>query len=185
MIPADILSLIPPQPMGYSRGREYFEPYTGTIFDPMAAAESAIDHTLGLMLHPERMARMVNQEAQGDLQSLHLDRFVEALWKTMDDAHTPAERVIKRTVHKRLLLDLLRLAGDDQVAPQVAGAARYQIDAFERGFEKRLADWPEREERARLSDMLGEIRKFKEAPSDYQMPEAPRLPDGSPIGCGQ
>jgi hypothetical protein len=48
-----------------------------------------------------------------------------------------------------------------------------------------LADWPERAERAHLSYMLGEIRKFKEAPSGYQLPEAPRLPDGSPIGCGQ
>jgi hypothetical protein len=184
VIPADILNLIPPQPVGYSRGREYFEPYTGTVFDPMAAAESAIDHTLSLMLHPQRLARMVNQEAQGDLQSIHLDRFVEALWKTMDDAYTPAERAITRVGQKRLILHLLRLAGDDQVAPQVAGAARYQVDAFERGFGKRLADRPEREEQAHLSYMLGEIKKFKAAPSAYHLPKASRLPDGSPIGCG-
>lgn len=185
IIPAEILGLIPPQPMGYSRGREYFEPYTGTVFDPMAAAASAIDYTLGLMLHPQRLARMVNQEAQGDLQSIHLDRFVEALWKTMDDAYTSSERAISRVGQKRLMLHLLRLAGDDQVAPQVAGAARYQVDAFERGFEKQLSDRPEREERAHLSYMLGEIQKFREAPSAYQLPKAPRLPDGSPIGCGQ
>lgn len=185
IIPVDILDLLPPQPMGYNRGREFFEPYTGTVFDPMAAAESAIDHTLKLMLHPQRLARMMNQEAQGELQSIHLDRFVEALWKTMDDAYTPSERAITRIGHKRLILHLLRLAGDDEVAPQVAGAARYQVNAFERGFEKRLADRPDRQDQAHLSYMLGEIRKFKEAPSAYQLPEAPRLPDGSPIGCGQ
>ncbi|MEQ8702589.1 MAG: zinc-dependent metalloprotease [Phaeodactylibacter sp.] len=185
LIPADLLNLLPPQPMGYSRGREYFEPHTGTIFDPTAAAAAAIDHTLTLMLHPQRLARVANQEAQGVLQTIHLDRFVEALWKTMDDANTPAERSIARVGQKRLILHLLRLAGDSKVAPQVAGAAGYQIDTFEQGFKKQLTGQPDRQERAHLSYMLGEIRKFKTAPGAYQLPDAPRLPDGSPIGCGR
>jgi hypothetical protein len=185
LIPSGVLKLLPPQPIGYSRGREYFEPYTGTVFDPAAAAEAAIDHTLRLMLHPQRLARIANQGAQGDLQSIHLDRFVEALWKTMDEAYTPAEQAVSRIGQKRLILHLLNLAGDEKVAPQVAGAALYQINAFEAGFEKRLAGSPDREERGHLSYMLGEIQKFRKAPGSYQLPDAPRLPDGSPIGCGR
>ncbi len=184
IIPDRILELLPPPPIGYGRGREFFSPYTGTVFDPTAAAEAAIDHTLSLMLHPQRLARVANQEATGHLRSIHLDRFVEALWKTMDEAYMPKAQAITRIGHKRLILHLLRLAGDQEVHPQVAGEALAQIHSFERGFERRLEGERDRIERAHLSYMLGEISRFKADPNQYKMPEPPRLPDGAPIGCG-
>lgn len=184
IIPDRVLELLPPQPIGYGRGREFFSPYTGTVFDPLAAAEAAIDHTLSLMLHPERLARVANQEAMGHLRSIHMDRLVEALWKTMDEAYTPKTQAITRIGHKRLILHLLRLAGDQEVQPQVAGEALAQIHSFERSFKRRLEGQRDRIERAHLSYMLGEINRFKTDPGQYEMPDPPRLPDGAPIGCG-
>ena len=51
-VPDEVLALIPPQPLGYTRNRELFDSRTVDVFDPWAAAEASIDHTLGLMLEP-------------------------------------------------------------------------------------------------------------------------------------
>ncbi|NRA50458.1 MAG: zinc-dependent metalloprotease, partial [Phaeodactylibacter sp.] len=184
VIPKHVLELFPPQPMGYGRGREYFESNTGVVFDPLAAAEAAIDHTLSLVLHPERLARIANQEAQGNLETLHFDYMIKALWGAMDAVDDAAERSVGQAGQKRLILHLLRLAGDKNVAPQIAGAARNQINLYENIAETNLAEWPERSERAHLSYILGEIQHFKADPGAYKLPESPRVPDGSPIGCG-
>ncbi len=184
-LPPRILSLLPPQPTGYGRGREYFTPYTGTTFDPIAAAEASIDHTLQLLFHPQRLARLVVQRTNGNW-SLSLDRLVEAAWKTLDDAQSPLEEEIGRAGQKLVMRHLLRLASDEQVMPQVAGEALRNINGFQKSFERRLEERRDmsREQQAHLSYMLQEIEQFKTDPAHYQLPPAPDIPDGSPIGCG-
>src|SRR5205085_1658298 len=62
-IPARVTALLPPRPPGYPRDRETFGSHTGLVFDPQAAAESWIDMELGLLLNPERLARVVAQNS--------------------------------------------------------------------------------------------------------------------------
>lgn len=57
-IPERILSLLPPRAFGYPGTREQFPGRTGLTFDPVAAAESAANHTIGLLFHPERAGRL-------------------------------------------------------------------------------------------------------------------------------
>ncbi|NJK84412.1 MAG: DUF5117 domain-containing protein, partial [Saprospiraceae bacterium] len=64
VLPENIIQLLPPQPPGYSRDRELFKIYTGNTFDPLAAAESAANHTLSMLLNKERLARVVEQHAR-------------------------------------------------------------------------------------------------------------------------
>ncbi|MDX1409959.1 MAG: zinc-dependent metalloprotease, partial [Saprospiraceae bacterium] len=59
----DMIKDIPPQPMGYRRHRELFKTWTSPVFDPMAAAEGSVNHTLSFMLHPQRLARIRNVAA--------------------------------------------------------------------------------------------------------------------------
>ncbi|MFV3254995.1 zinc-dependent metalloprotease, partial [Klebsiella pneumoniae] len=63
-IPERVIALIPPQPSGYRRDRELFKVNTGLTFDPIAAAESSVEHTLDLLLHPQRLARLVEHSAR-------------------------------------------------------------------------------------------------------------------------
>ncbi|MFO0363176.1 MAG: zinc-dependent metalloprotease [Acidobacteriota bacterium] len=57
-IPERILRLLPPRAFGYEATREQFASRTGLTFDPVAAAESAANHTVGLLLHPDRAGRL-------------------------------------------------------------------------------------------------------------------------------
>ncbi|MDQ2841465.1 MAG: zinc-dependent metalloprotease [Acidobacteriota bacterium] len=63
-IPARILDLIPPRPPGYRRTRETFPNRTGVTFDPVAGEEAAADLTVGLLLNPQRAARLEEYHAR-------------------------------------------------------------------------------------------------------------------------
>ena len=58
-LPESILTLLPPVPPGYPRTKESFPSHTGPTFDPVAAAESAADLTLKVLLDPERASRII------------------------------------------------------------------------------------------------------------------------------
>lgn len=96
IILVEIFGLIFLQLMGYSWGREYFEFYIGIVFDFMVVVVFVIDYIFGLMLYLQWFVWMVNQEVQGDLQSIYFDCFVEVLWKMMDDVYILLECVILR-----------------------------------------------------------------------------------------
>jgi len=61
-IPKEKLSLFPPRAFGYGRTRESINGKTGVSFDALSAAETAADMTLGLLLHPERASRLIQQK---------------------------------------------------------------------------------------------------------------------------
>ena len=62
-IPKDKLNLFPPRALGYSRSRESFKSKAGVAFDPFAAVETSANMTLNLLLHPERVVRLVQHQA--------------------------------------------------------------------------------------------------------------------------
>ena len=64
-IPKEIVQLIPPKPIGYSKGRESFKGKTGPVFDPFSAAGSSANATLAFLLHPQRASRLIQQNALG------------------------------------------------------------------------------------------------------------------------
>ena len=57
-LPESLLEMLPPVPPGYPRTRESFPSHTGLTFDPIAAAESAADLTLTVLLDPARASRL-------------------------------------------------------------------------------------------------------------------------------
>ena len=61
----EIVNSIPPRPMGYNRHRETFPSRAGLAFDALAPAEVAANHTLRLILQPDRAARLIEQHAAG------------------------------------------------------------------------------------------------------------------------
>ena len=58
-LPESMLSFLPPVPPGYPRTLESFPSHTGLTFDPIAAAESAADLTLNVLLDPARASRLI------------------------------------------------------------------------------------------------------------------------------
>jgi len=61
----ELVALIPPRPPGSGSSRELFPRETGYLFDPIAAASTAVDLTLKVLLDPTRAARL-NRQAMLD-----------------------------------------------------------------------------------------------------------------------
>ncbi len=181
-IPERILALIPPQPPGYQRDRELFKIHTGVTFDPLGAAESSIEHTLDMLLHPQRLSRMVEQGAR-DPQRLQLSQMLRQIRQAISSAQAnlPEFQVeLMRVAEKAYLHKLLVLAADRNTSQQVAAEALQQIERFNNG----VILGPNLNARnAHFAYLDNEIRLFKQDPSVYKAPAAPDLPDGAPIGC--
>ncbi|MGC9342151.1 MAG: zinc-dependent metalloprotease, partial [Bacteroidales bacterium] len=63
MIPEEKLDLFPPRAYGFERTRESFKSKTGITFDALAPVAASANFTLGLLLHSERMNRLVIQHS--------------------------------------------------------------------------------------------------------------------------
>ncbi len=94
-LPETLLRLLPPVPPGYPRTRESFAAFTGLVFDPVAAAQSAADLTLALLLQPQRASRLVEYHAR-DAANPGLDEVLasvlKATWQAPRFSGLAAER---------------------------------------------------------------------------------------------
>jgi hypothetical protein len=180
-LPEEIIKLIPPRPPGYERDRESFESHTGVTFDPIAAAESWIDHTLSLLLNLQRLSRIVEQGARGK-SDLTVREVFDAVLKTAVVAkeRSAYEKELGRAVEKLALHHLLRLAINPDAQQQVAAAALAKIDDVEKGVKTRPAADPA--DAAHNRYLAFQIERFRDNPKDLQFPKTPKLPAGPPIG---
>jgi hypothetical protein len=180
-MPRTVLSLIPPRPFTYGTHRELFGRYTGMTFDAVSPAVSAADLTIGLILNPERAARLVEQNAMDrSLPGLQwtLDRLMDA---TFDRNHgDPYLAEIDRGIEYALVRRLMTLAAEAPM-PQVRALAQQQLLRIRAQFpEGGIPSNPAGAHRALLA---GEIGRFLERPyvPDQRAP-LPDLPPGQPIG---
>jgi hypothetical protein len=176
----DIIRLIAPRPPEYQRGAETFSSRADPVFDPLVAAEAAASHSIGLILHPARAARLVQFHARDDqYPSLEatIDQLLEATWKSSRESGFHSE--VGRTVDHVVLYHLMRLAANTDAAPQVRAVA-----------ESKLADllaWLDRNQRgntaqrAHLSYASSTISRFLENPAQFELSPLAPMPDGPPI----
>jgi hypothetical protein len=118
-LPEQIVSMIPPPAYRYDEG-EAFPGHTGLLFDPLAAAGAAASFSVGEVLHPERMARLVVYGSMGDYPDLEevTDRLIEATW----DQPAPDREYGQRVLHviQRAVADqLMRQAASDENPAEV------------------------------------------------------------------
>lgn len=184
-IPERVIALIPPQASGYRRDRELFKIYTGLTFDPIAAAESSVEHTLDLLLHPQRLARLVEHSAR-DSKRLHVNDLFEQLFAHVQKTSgaTAYLQELNRVVEKSLVHHLLNLAGDKEINQQVGAHALMMVRKLEEGLTSRAAA-ADANQRAHYEYLREQIKAFRGNPEAFKVPAGPVLPDGAPIGCGE
>jgi hypothetical protein len=78
-LPDTLLYLIPPRPAGYAMTSELFSKRTGLSFDALSPAEAAADFVFSLLLHPERLNRITQQ--QFTMQGLTLEEMLQQIRK--------------------------------------------------------------------------------------------------------
>lgn len=174
-----LLARLPPRPLGYERHRELFPRDTGITFDALSPAASASQLTIGLLLNPERAARLVEQQVLdpslpgfGDV----LDALDDAVFRGKTaNAYEQQIRYTQQTIFAQQLIALAAGAG----MPQVRAYAGLRLAMLR----ERLAgagggSQSERAQRHLLLDMIA--RHERRTPAD-KADAVPAIPPGAPL----
>ncbi len=175
-IPKEKLSLFPPRAIGYRMTRESFKGRTGVSFDALSAAETAVDMTLGLLLHPERASRLIQQKSIDNDQLGLTEVLKETVRGSLDLVHKDLYwNEVQSTINYRVLYHIMNLAAHQNAHPQVNAIA---IQALKDVKTSLLGNGKS----AVKVDMVRRIDEFLKKPSTFEVISASKIPDGSPIG---
>ncbi len=185
-IPKEVLAKIPPKPLGYRRDRENFASRTGLTFDPLSAAEASADLTIALLLHPQRVSRILGNHAvdprQPELEVL-IDKLIFNSWQTIYDEPYLGE--IQRVTDYLVLHHLMQLASDRSASMQARAIASLKIDELDLWLKGQLEYTGDVPLLAHYALALKQISHFKEHPEEYEYETPLDPPPGQPIGdCG-
>ena len=176
-LPPPVLDAIPP-PAYRSTGGETFDGNTGLTFDALAVVATGARVSVEALLHPERMARLVEfgsrDRAYPGLDDV-VAKLVEATWRR----RTPADAYraeVKATID-RVVLDTM-----------VAEASRPENTASVRAYLTAaildLSGWLDSLDTLTPHQRLAllDIQRWEQRPSEYVPARVPDVPPGSPIG---
>ncbi|WP_297693423.1 zinc-dependent metalloprotease [uncultured Eudoraea sp.] len=175
-IPEEKLSLFPPRAIGYPRTRESFKGRTGVSFDALSAPETASDMTLGLLLHPERASRLIQQKSL-DNQQIGLDYVLSQLVQNTiaKDLRDPYFNEVQKSINYRVLYHIMNLAAHKGVHPQVNAIANSQLKSIKSTLQAGKNNFD-------AMEMIRRVDYFYSEPAEFKVIVAPKIPDGSPIG---
>jgi uncharacterized protein DUF4953/uncharacterized protein DUF5117 len=182
-LPEPLASLIPPRPPEYPRGREHFKIRTAPVFDALAPAEAAAQHTLQFLFSPERAARLIEQHARTpDSPGLVelLDAVIAATWKARREPGLRGE--IGRVVDQVVLHDLIALSQSPAASAQSRAIASLELAALRTWATAAAARTADVAERAHLAYAAQQIAELEREPHRIEAPPA-EPPDGPPIGA--
>jgi hypothetical protein len=178
-LPERVLQLIPPRPPAYPRNRETFAFHTGLTFDPLAAAESAANLTVGLILNPDRASRLIQNHArdeqQPDLLAV-INALIEATWNA--PARKGLEAETQRVVQNVVLYHLMGLAADEDAASQVRAIAFDRLKSLRASLP--VSAVPATRAHNAYARLL--IERFERDPKQVTVRRPVEPPPGQPIG---
>jgi hypothetical protein len=179
----DFASLLPPTPPGYPRTQESFPSHTGLTFDPVAAAESAADLTLTVLLDPARASRLIeyHMRVPGSLRCAACWRLCRRRWRSGRRAGTRCRPRWSGRWSFAALEAMLALAVNPEASSQARAIARSHIADVLKQLTRRLrsTDTAEAIHRAAL---IERIEEFERDPAKFVPAPAVEAPPGMPIG---
>ena len=170
---------------GNGAGAEHFPGQSGPVFDLLAAADTATTQTLGALLHPSRISRVIEMERR-DEDALSYEELLLNIEKTVfGKAATPRQGDILRREQVRYVSILIDLASGDRASPEMAARTNAYLAALRERATAKLRRADARDVAAR-TDIARRIRAHLERPSVPAIPAAGGMdvPPGSPIGAG-
>jgi len=202
-----VLNLLTPSLASFAvsdSGREVFASDTGAVFDLLGAADSAASITLGALLHPVRLARIVEIRRRNP-SALAMQDILSAIETEIFAARqSTRQAAIARRVQTRFVSILINSAagagasGEAQAASLLVAASggdtaspavQWRIDAYLRALRNRLAPGlleGQTDDRAHGEWLIARINAHLNRPAPARIPSAgkPTVPPGSPIGSG-
>ena len=176
-VPEKIVQMIPPQ-IYRAPSYELFEKRTGLTFDPFATVAAGADFTVKAVLHPERMARLVEYGSRGtEYPGLGevVDRLLAVTWGEPQESD-PYRMEVQNTI-ERVVLDELMSQAAGHPMPQVRAVLTEKLLALA----SRLEGTPSPSAHQKLA--LSDIRRWQNRPEGASpRGKTPAVPPGSPIG---
>jgi len=180
-IPKETLKLFPPRAMGYGRSRESFKSKAGVAFDPFGAVETSSNMTLSLLLHPQRVTRLVQHKAMDRSQLGLVEVLDEVIANSFKKSHKDAYyQELQNVVNTQVLNQLFYLSSHDGMYVQVNAIVNAKIDEIASLLSASKTKKGVQE--IYNQEVLKRIANFKKNPKKFQKPSVPKIPDGSPIG---
>lgn len=141
-LPNNLLALIPPKIFGDANGRESFNGRYGLAFDPLSAAEASANHTLKLILHPQRLNRISGQQQLGNV----VDAVLTA---TIKQKLTGADLLVQQRVAHVAFYQLMQSLNAKELAPEarallhskLVDTAVWLAKQKDADHQKLLSDW--------------------------------------------
>ena len=175
-LPEAVVAMIPPAAFRYEEG-EVFAGHTELLFDPLGAAEAAADFTVGEILHPQRMARLVVYGGMGDYPNLEevADRLIDATWGAAaegDEFRLRVQHAIQRAVADRMM----QQASSAGTMTEARAVLSDRLDRLAGRLEALAAPSPHQHL------VAADIRRWQERIENTTPGPSLQLPPGDPIG---
>lgn len=177
-LPARIIQMIPPPADRHEEG-EGFGRRTEQLFDPLSAAEASAALTIGEILHPQRMARLVTFGSLGDYPTLDdvVDRLLAATWDApaaTDKYRTQVLRAVQRVTIDEMMVQASR----SENSAEVRAVLTHRLNTLANRLEAQATRTPHEMSSA------ADIRRWEKRPERTIPGPALKLPPGDPIGGG-
>ncbi len=181
-LPKQLLNTLYPRPIGYYDNRELLNGKTGVAFDAIGAAEQASAMVFELVMHTQRLNRLVEYHARDSknpgLQET-MDIFKNVLFnqKVENDYHV----AIQLTTQSVFVHQLMKTIQNGSLS----ALARAELMSVLKDISAQLTKSNYRDSDLQKSHnqlLLNQIKLFMEEPKEYEVPPIPSLPPGSPIG---
>ena len=172
----DLVTMIPPPAYRYSEGEE-FPGYTQQIFDPLAAAAAAATFTVGEILNPDRMARLVVFGSMGDYPDLQevTDGLIESTWGASETGDTYRQQVL-HTAQRSVVDQMMQQASMAGNPAEVRAILSDRLDVLASGIEAEGTLSPHQKL------VAADIRRWQSRIENTVPGPQLQMPAGDPIG---
>ncbi len=181
----DLLSIIPPRPLGYKRTPELANIRTALTFDALGIAEAAADMTYLLILNPSRAGRLVEYSARNSKQ-LSLESVIDALttatWKSPRQFGYLLE--LQHVSENAFLESLFRLGTNDHASDQVHAIVNSKLSELSDWLKSKSVSTKSFSDKAHMEWVIKRIEQYEKDPSKFKIDGELKAPAGSPIGMG-
>ncbi|MDP4536877.1 zinc-dependent metalloprotease [Alkalimonas collagenimarina] len=125
-LPAQVQQLLVPKAYGSANSREDFQSRMGLIQDPITMAEASAQHSLQLILHPERLNRLRWQHQQDNVIPSPRILAAKLSESTLHPLRSQDDAISQRVAYLALL-QLAMVSRDSNTAPEVRAQLEAQL----------------------------------------------------------
>lgn len=179
-LPDNVLDLMTPPALEYSRDREYFATRAAPLFDPLSAADAAAAMTLQFLLAPERLQRLSLQHARDSAMPGArdtVDALINATWREPVDSD-PRLHQIQRSRNWVVMDALLALLDANTLHPSVDADLRASLLDFCNWASQQKPSSPDSADVRVVADR---VSRYLADPASVKLRPLPIIPPGAPI----